>query len=253
MGNITTAMVLAAGFGKRMRPITDTIPKPLVPVNGITLLDRILNNLSATGIKKVVVNGHYLADVLESYLIRRNQQQPGQPHITFSYEDAILETGGGIVKALPLLGDEPFLIINGDVLWLDDGVSLLQSLAEVWDSRTMDGLLVLHPVEKAMGYEGKGDFDLAADGQLIRSEDGNSRTYVFAGISIMHPRLFVDLPSPPFSLNQLYWRAKQPDGRLKRFYGLVHQGEWLHIGTPEGLKEAEVFLRQHTANVAGVL
>lgn len=238
---ITTAMVLAAGQGKRMRPITNTIPKPLVPVCGVTLLDRILDNLAEAGIQKAVVNGHYLADVLEKHLAARSNANHS-PTLIYSYEDTVLETGGGIAKALPLLGNEPFFIINGDVLWLDGTTPLLHTMMKTWNETTMDALLALHPVEKAIGYEGAGDFALRGDGVLLRPET-EARPYVFAGVSIIHPRIFIDLPLPPFSLNQLFWRAQQKDNSLHRFHGVVHTGEWLHIGTPEGLAEAENFLQ----------
>lgn len=240
------AMVLAAGFGKRMQPLTNVVPKPLIPVAGVCLLDRILNSLYECGIKTAVVNSHYKAEILETHLHQRILSHPGQPEIVISHEDTILETGGGIKKALPLLGKEPFFVINGDVLWIDHKTSLtLPNLAAHWNEEKMDALLLLHPTNKAIGYDGQGDFVLANDGHVVRPETVQNLPYVFAGISIVHPRFFDEAPEEAFSLNALYWRARQADGKLARIYGIIHQGEWLHVGTPEGLNTAETFLMQY--------
>lgn len=245
------AMILAAGFGKRMQPLTHNIPKPMIQVGGTSLLDRILNALSETGVKTAVVNSHYKAEVLENHLHKRMLSSPGKPEIIISHEDTILETGGGIAKALPLLGNRPFFIVNGDVLWIDCNTSLtLPYLASQWNEEKMDALLLLHPRAKAIGYDGEGDFMLAKDGVVIRPDTIKDLPYVFTGISIVHPRFFQDVPEGAFSLSSLYWRSRQADGRLMRIYGVAHQGEWLHIGTPEGLGTAEAFLTQYNQPVA---
>ena len=240
---IKKAMILAAGLGTRMRPITDTLPKPLVKAGGITLLDRILDNLAQASIHEVVVNSYYLAEILEAHITERLKYKAA-PHIIVSRETEVLETGGGVAQALPLLGDAPFFVINGDVLWRDDSVPTLSAMSRQWND-ALDALLLLHPTETAIGYEGKGDFNLETDDSLSRPEIFHALPYVFAGISIMHPRIFYDLPAPPFSLSQLYWRSKDSQGVLKGFKGMEHKGEWLHIGTPEGLEEANHYLLKH--------
>lgn len=236
---IRKAMILAAGAGTRMRPITNTIPKPLVQVDHQTLLDRILDKLAAAGIEEVIVNSYYLADILEAHIHQRLEHTPA-PSITISHENDVLETGGGVAQALPLLGDEPFLVINGDVLWRDGTIPTLTQIIQNWEDH-LDALLLLHPTDTAKGYDGKGDFDLSSDNLLIRPEQFDHLPYVFAGISILHPRLFHDLPAPPFSLNILYWQNRTKDGTIYRFKGVEHQGEWLHIGTPEGLEMANQY------------
>ena len=228
---INSAMVLAAGLGLRMRPITETRPKPLVSVAGKTLLDRALDALVAAGVPSAVVNLHYLGDMIEQHLAARSA-----PRIAFSDErDVLLETGGGVTQALPLLGDEPFYVVNADIAWIDAGVPALQRLAERWDDTTMDALLLLHPVGEAIGYDGVGDYTPGPDGRLHRRRDDPEAPYVFTGVQILHPRLFAGAPSGPFSLTRLYDKAEAA-GRL---FGLIHDGDWHHIGTPAGLAEAE--------------
>jgi len=223
------AMLLAAGRGERLRPLTDHCPKPLVEVGGRTLIDRILDRLDEIGVELVVVNLHHLGGMIEKHLAGRQK-----PRIVFSCEDVLLETGGGTTKALPVLGGAPFYAINGDVLWLDSGISALARLANAWDAERMDALLLVAPVETAVGYDGSGDFDMDAAGRLMRRGASRSAPYVFTGIQILHPSLFVSAPIEPFSLNVLYDRALA-DGRL---FGLRHDGGWLHIGTMAGLDEA---------------
>ena len=230
------AMVLAAGFGKRMRPITESLPKPLITVGGRTLIDRILDHLEKSEIKSVVVNLHHLADSLETHLGARNQ-----PRITFSREEEILETGGGVKQALPLLGTDPFYVINGDVCWVDGLVPALDRLAQVWDENHMDALLLLQPVTLAVGYDGwRGDFIMAPDGRLTRRCERQIAPFLFAGVQILHPRLFDSAPEGPFSLNLLYDIAQEA-GRL---WGMRHDGEWYHVGTPTALAEAEAAIHQ---------
>ncbi len=223
------AMLLAAGRGERLRPLTDHCPKPLVEVGGRTLIGRILDRLDEIGVELVVVNLHHLGGMIERHLAGRQK-----PRIVFSREDVLLETGGGTTKALPVLGAAPFYAINGDVLWLDGGVSALARLADAWDDERMDALLLVAPIETAVGYDGSGDFDMDAAGRLVRRGTSRSAPYVFTGIQILHPRLFASAPIGPFSLNVLYDRALA-DGRL---FGLRHDGDWLHIGTMAGLDEA---------------
>jgi len=228
------AMVLAAGLGLRMRPITETMPKPLVPLGGVPLLDRALDRLSEAGVGTAIVNLHYLGHMIEAHLADRTK-----PAIRFSHEeDALLETGGGVAKALPLLGTAPFFVVNADIAWTDGTVPALQRLEERWDDDAMDALLLLHPVRDATGYGGAGDYSLAEDGCLRRRREETAAPYVFTGVQMLHPRLFDGAPGGKFSMTILYDRA-QESGRL---FGLVHDGDWHHIGTPAGLAEAEACL-----------
>lgn len=232
------AMVLAAGLGVRMRPITERIPKPLITIGGYTLLDRILDRLAVAGVSEVVVNAHHLAP-----LIARHVAERLSPRIHLSVENALLETGGGIVNALPLLGTEPFYAINGDVLWQDGPAPALTALADAWDVDTMDALLLLHPVATALGYRGRGDFHLQENGRLARRGEGDDAAFLFAGLQILHPRLFADPPAPPFSLNVLFDRA-MAQGRL---HGVVNGGGWCHVSTPEDIAPAEAFVQRWVA------
>jgi MurNAc alpha-1-phosphate uridylyltransferase len=225
-------MILAAGLGLRMRPITETIPKPLVGVGGRSMLDRVFDHLDEAGVPNRVVNMHWRAEAIAAHLADR-------PGVKLSDEtDQLLETGGGVAKALPLLGDAPFFVCNADILWRNGPVSALRRLAAAWDDGKMDALLLMARTITSFGYEGQGDFFLDSDGLARRRSGSEVSPYVFAGVQILHPRLFHDLPQGPFSLNLLYNRA-QDEGRL---YGIAHDGEWYHIGTPEALAEAEALL-----------
>jgi MurNAc alpha-1-phosphate uridylyltransferase len=228
-----------------MRPLTESRPKPLIEVAGRSLLDRVLDQLQAAGISDIVVNAHYLAGQIEAHLAGRSV---GPARITVSVEAERLETGGGVAKALPLLGDEPFFVVNGDVLWQDGPRPTLTSLAEAWNGAAMDALLLLHPTATAFGYDGTGDFLIAADGRLSRPTEGAGAPYLFAGIQILSPTVWTGLPAPPFSLNWIYDRAAAA-GRL---FGLVHAGSWFHVGTPEdlALAEAELARRGEPAAVS---
>ncbi len=227
------AMVLAAGLGLRMRPITLTTPKPLVRIAGRTLLDRILDHLRAAGVERVVVNVHFLPEAIEAHLAARHDL-----NILISRESALLETGGGVRAALPRLGEEAIFVINGDVLWRDGAEPTLGALARAWDERAMDALLLLHPTATAVGWAGPGDFRLAADGRLIRRGDDATAPYLFAGLQILHPRLFAGAPDGAFSLNVLYDRAIAAG----RGFGVGHRGGWCHVGTPADIAPAERFL-----------
>lgn len=237
---ISRAMVLAAGLGLRMRPITDSLPKPLIEVAGRTLLDHALDRLEDAGVGFAVVNTHYLASRIELHLRRRRS-----PVIRLSHEPILLETGGGVTQALPHLREGPFFVVNGDALWLDGTESTLGRLAGAWDDATMDALLLLHFTADAFGYEGNGDFMVDSVGRLRRRPEREISPYLFTGIQVLHPRLFEGAPSGPFSLNRLYDRAMEA-GRL---YGIVHDGEWFHIGTPDGLAEAEAYMRERHPEV----
>jgi MurNAc alpha-1-phosphate uridylyltransferase len=227
------AMVLAAGKGLRLRPITLSRPKPLVEVSGRTMLDGVLDRLVAAGVAEAVVNTHHLGHMIEAHLQGRTS-----PRIRISREEALLETGGGVRKALPLLGAQPFFVINGDVVWRDGKVPALQRLAATWDTRTMDALLLLQSTASAVGYEGQGDFVMDQLGRLRRRKEGEVVPFLFAGLQILSPGLFAGTPDGPFSLNLLYNRALDA-GRL---YGLRHDGTWYHVGTPEDLERVEAAL-----------
>ena len=226
------AMILAAGLGERMRPITDTLPKPLIELRGRTLLDSILDRVEAAGVPEAVVNLHYLGEMIEARLAQRSRPRP---RVSFSREAARLETGGGVRKALSILGADAFFVINGDVSWLDGPTPALERLAAAWDGEAMDALLLLHPTAFAVGYAGAGDFVLAPDGRMRRRGEREVAPFVFTGIQILHPRLFEDTPEGAFSLNLIYDKADAAE----RLWGLRHDGEWFHIGTPEGLRDVE--------------
>jgi len=230
----TSAMVLAAGLGLRMRPLTDNLPKPMIEVAGRALIDWALARIEDAGVTHAVVNLHHLGEHIETHLNDRTA-----PSVTFSHEDPILETGGGIEHALTQLGAEAFFVCNSDGLWLDGQQNALSRLARMWDDDTMDGLLLLHEPSRAMGYDGLGDFTMASDGKLTRrSDEPNGKAYVFTGVQLLHPRLFADAPGGAYSLNLLYDRALAA-GRL---YGLVHDGEWFHVGTPQARDDTEAWL-----------
>ena len=222
------AMVLAAGLGLRMRPLTKRTPKPLIPVAGRSMLDRVFDRLDEAGVPNRVVNTHWLADQIARHLANHSG-------VILSHEDVLLETGGGVADALPLLGAQPFFVCNADIIWLDGARPALIRLADAWDAARMDALLLLEPVGRAFGYEGPGDFFRADDGRLQRRGDAPTAPFVFTGVQILHPRLFADAPDGEFSLNILYDRAQA----ARRLCGLVHDGDWLHIGTPEILTAAE--------------
>lgn len=229
MNHLTKAMVLAAGRGTRMRPLTDTLPKPMVQVAGQTLIERALDRVTEIGIYEAVVNLHYLGDQLRAHLKDRTS-----PAIQFSDEsDALLETGGGVKRALPMLGEGPFLTINSDAVWI--GGRALAPLPAGWQPDRMDVLLLLARKENAIGYTRSGDFRLDEDGALIRRGDAATAPYVFTGAQILNPALFEDTPDGAFSLNVVYDAAIA----RKRAFGVVHDGNWCDVGTPEGRDAAE--------------
>jgi N-acetyl-alpha-D-muramate 1-phosphate uridylyltransferase len=230
------AMVMAAGLGKRMRPLTASRPKPLIEVAGQTLLDHSLEHLKAAGVKRAVVNVHYLADALEAHL--KNNVQDIEIIISDEREK-LLETGGGLIKALPLIGADPFLVINSDNLWIDGPVDSLRLLASNWDDARMDALLLLVPLARATGHGGQGDFHLSATGQIRRRKRGVVAPFVYTGIQMVSKRLLEgEVPQGPFSTNLLWDRAIEAG----RCFGAVHQGLWFDVGTPQNVKKTEAFL-----------
>jgi N-acetyl-alpha-D-muramate 1-phosphate uridylyltransferase len=231
------AMVLAAGFGTRMRPLTLTTPKPLIKVAGKSLLDYGFDRLREAGVEIAVVNGHYLADQIEAWSL-----EVASPRTIFSSErDAILDTGGGIARALPQLGSDPFFVLNADCFWLDGATPALERLRSMWSDAKMDCLLLLCDPARTTGYDGKGDFVIGADGRIARRKDApDGKALAYIGGYLVHPRLFADAPDGAFSMNVL-WDSAIAAGRL---FGLAHDGHWLHVGTVEAIQEAEDFLRR---------
>jgi N-acetyl-alpha-D-muramate 1-phosphate uridylyltransferase len=235
MTKVSTAMLLAAGLGTRMKPLTDTRPKPLIEVAGRTLIDRVLDKLVAQGVTRAVVNVHYLAPMLVTHLKQRKDLE-----IIISDETAeVLETGGGVVKALPFLGDDPFFVVNTDVTWATAGDATFARMAEAYDPNTMDALLLLAEMGATMGFRGPGDFYLAPDGQLIRRGDKPTAPYVFAGTHITRGELLRGYEAKPFSAN-VYWNQFGKAGRL---FGTVMSPFWMHVGDPAGRDEAEARLK----------
>lgn len=230
-----TAMVLAAGLGKRMRPLTATQPKPMVRVAGKPLIDHVLDRLGAAGVTKAVVNVHYLADALEAHLGAR-----ALPKVTISDERALLlETGGGMVKAKALLPD-PFFSVNSDNIWLDGPYDAFRELSESWDAERMDALLLLVPHAGAFNYRGKGDFQMDPLGRISRRRSGRIAPFIYSGIQLVSHRLLRDAPEGPFSTNILWSRAIE-EGRL---YGLCFAGEWFEVGDPGAIAPTESALKR---------
>ena len=233
------AIILAAGIGKRMRPITATVPKPLVEVGGRSLIDHGLDRLDRAGVKTAVVNVHYLADLVSAHVSRRNR-----PRIVISDErEKLLDTGGGIARALPHLGEEPFYVINSDSFWIEGPRPNLDWLAGGWNGDKMDALLLLASTVRSVGYSGRGDFQMDPAGHLSRRPEREVAPFVYAGAAILHPRLFADCPDGPFSLNRLFDNAIEAD----RLYGVRMDGRWLHVGTPETIGEAELSIADSAA------
>ncbi|MBN8976303.1 MAG: nucleotidyltransferase family protein [Rhizobiales bacterium] len=227
----TRAMVLAAGFGTRMRPLTDRMPKPLVPVAGRALLDHVLDKLAEAGVTDAVVNVHYLPDQIIDHTATRTK-----PRVTISDErDAVLGTGGGVVKALPLLGDAPFYHLNADTLWIDGAQPNLARLAEAFDPTRMDILLLMAPTADSIGYSGSGDYAMLPDGTLRRRKEREVVPFVYAGVAILSPAIFAGSPTDEFALTKLFDRASE-QGRL---FGLRLDGLWMHVGTPDAVQAAE--------------
>lgn len=232
----THAMVLAAGFGTRMRPLTETMPKPLVRVAGETMLDHVLDKLARAGVTQAVVNVHHFAEQIEKHVATRNA-----PKITISDErDAILGTGGGVVRALKHLGQAPFFHLNSDTLWIDGTRPNLTRLADAFDPARMDILMLMAPTATSIGYSGSGDYAMAADGVLRKRKEREVVPFVYAGAAILTPALFKDAPRGEFSLVRLFDKA-EAEGRL---YGLRLDGTWMHVGTPDAIALAEDAIRE---------
>jgi len=230
-----TAMVMAAGLGKRMRPLTATRPKPLIEVNGKALLDHVLEKLRTAGVKKVVVNVHYLADALEAHVATRAE---GLEVVISDERELLLETGGGLVKAEPMIDCDPFLSLNSDNLWIDGPADTIKLLASQWDGSKMDALLLLVPQARALGHKGMGDFHMDRSGRIRRRERSHVAPFVFTGIQMVSKRLLRDAPEGPFSTNILWDRAIEE----RRAFGAVHQGLWFDVGTPQSIPMTEAAL-----------
>lgn len=227
----TTAMVLAAGLGVRMRPLTDHMPKPLVPVAGRPLLDHVLDRLAEFGVPQAVVNVHYLPDQIIDHVASRTS-----PRIIISDErDTVLGTGGAVVKALPLLGDAPFFHLNADTMWIDGVRPNLARMADAFDPARMDILLLMAPTTSSIGYAGSGDFAMAPDGMLRKRKENEVVPFVYAGVAIMSPALFTDAPRGEFSLTRMFDLANEN----QRLFGLRLDGVWMHVGTPDAVEAAE--------------
>jgi MurNAc alpha-1-phosphate uridylyltransferase len=230
-----TAMVMAAGLGKRMRPLTATKPKPLIEVGGKPLLDHVLERLRSAGVKKVIVNVHYLADAVEAHLATRDH---GLEVVISDERGMLMETGGGLVQAEPLIDSDPFLSVNSDNLWIDGPADTLKLLASHWDDAKMDALLLLVPLARAENHGGMGDFHMDRSGRLRRRDRSHVAPFVFTGVQMVSKRLLRDAPEGPFSTNVLWDRAIE-EGRC---FGAVHQGLWFDVGTPKSIPMTEAAL-----------
>jgi MurNAc alpha-1-phosphate uridylyltransferase len=230
----TRAMIMAAGLGTRMRPLTDDRPKPLIKVAGKTLIDHTLDRAVAAGVTLAVINVHYKADMVKAHLAKRKDVE-----IRFSEEtDALLGTGGGVVKAMPHFGQEPFFIMNSDSIWVEGFGHALDRMKDRWNPDTMDGLLLMATMVSAIGYEGSGDFNMDPEGHLSRVGEQRLSPFAYPGVQIVHPRMFASAPAGNFSTNRMWDIAIA----ARRLYGIRLDGVWIHVGTPEALKEAEEFL-----------
>jgi N-acetyl-alpha-D-muramate 1-phosphate uridylyltransferase len=233
---VDTAMVMAAGLGTRMRPLTDHIPKPLVQVAGKPLIEHALDKLRLAGVNRAIVNVHYLPEQVEAYLAHHASDL----ELEISDERALLmETGGGLVQALPMIDANPFYCVNSDAIWTDGVVDALTRLAGHWDEERMDGLLLLVPRERAFNHNGKGDFFLDEEERPVRRGSADSAPFVYTGIQLLSHAFLSDAPSGPFSTNILWDRAIAK-GRL---FGMAHIGDWFDIGSPEAIAPTEAALR----------
>lgn len=234
-----SAMVLAAGLGTRMKPITNTMPKPLVKVFGKTLLDHGLDALSQAAVSNAVVNVHYLPEQIETHVKHRKS-----PNIIITDErEQLLDSGGGIANALPKIGQKPFFLLNADSFWLEGTKPNLQVLGESWQDDNMDILLLLSGTSNSVGYTGKGDFTMDSEGRLERRGEREMSPFAYCGAAIIHPRIFENAPKEAFSLNLLFDRAIEND----RLFGVHMGGLWLHVGTPEAITEAEIAIARSAA------
>jgi MurNAc alpha-1-phosphate uridylyltransferase len=232
-------MILAAGLGTRMAPLTLARPKPLIPLNGKPLMDYGLERLAQAGIRRFVVNVHYMADQMIAHLERLRAQRPDLDIRISDENDAILDTGGAIARALPHFEGQPFFVHNSDSLWVEGMGSALARMNARWNPETMDCLMLLAACATSIGYDGRGDFEMDAWGVLKRRAEMNLAPFVWTGLQIVHPRLFESAANGRFSINPLWDRAIDK-GRL---FGIRLDGVWIHVGTPQGLEDAESFLR----------
>lgn len=230
-----TAMVMAAGLGTRMRPLTDDKPKPLISVAGEPLIDHVLGHLAAAGVKRAVINVHYLPDQIEAHL---RSHAHGLDIAISDEREMLLETGGGLVRAEPLIDCDPFLSVNSDNMWIDGPVDTLRLLASHWDDDKMDALLLLVPHARAFNHGGQGDFHMSRSGRIRRREKKRIAPFVFTGIQMISKRLLRDAPSGPFSTNILWNRAIE-EGRC---FGAVHQGLWFDVGSPQAIGRTEALI-----------
>jgi MurNAc alpha-1-phosphate uridylyltransferase len=231
------AMLLAAGLGRRMRPLTTTRPKPLIEVGGRTLVDHVIERLAAAGIETVVVNVHYLADQMEAHLAKRHA-----PSVKISDErGGLLDSGGGVKRALPLLGKQPFVVCNSDSFWIEGPRQNLLGLFEAWDPDRMDILMLVASIASSVGFDGPGDYDLDPAGRLSRRREREIAPFAYAGVLLIKPELFADMPDS-FSLVRLFDLAES----RRRLYGRRLDGIWLHVGTPEAIDEAELRIARST-------
>ena len=231
----TTAMILAAGRGTRMRPVSDSVPKPLLEIEGRTLLDHAIDRLVLAGVERIVVNAHYKAELIAAHLA-----DCADPRVEISREEEPLETGGGVLRALPSLG-ETFFVVNADVFWLDSRGHALHRLAGAFDPARMDAVMLLQRTVTAVGYDGRGDYFLDRLGNPRRRREREVAPYLFAGIQLLHRRAFDGIADTKFSLNLVYDRAE----RAGRLHAIVHDGEWFHVGTPDGLAATRTRLAYH--------
>jgi MurNAc alpha-1-phosphate uridylyltransferase len=232
-------MILAAGLGKRMRPLTSTVPKPLIEVAGRALIDHGLDRLERAGVETAVINVHHLADLVGAHVGRRKR-----PRVVISDErERLLDTGGGIARALPELGGDPFYLLNSDSFWIEGARPNLDWLAAAWNDRAMDALLLLAPTVRSIGYHERGDFRMDAAGRLFRRGEREIVPFAYAGAALLHPRLFAGSPAGAFSLNVLFDRAIEAE----RLFGVRMDGLWLHVGTPEAIAEAELSVADSAA------
>ena len=236
--HVNTAMIMAAGKGTRMMPLTADRPKPLVEVAGTALLDHVLDHLRAAGVGRIVINAHYRASQVEDHMAAH----AADFQVAISDErELLLDTGGGLVRALPLISDDPFICVNADNWWTDDGVNAFTRLMSAWDDQAMDVLMLLIPYAEANNTQGQGDFDLDADGRLSRRKPDQQAAYVWTGIQMLSKRLIVDPPSDVFSTN-IFWDRAIARGRC---FGLVHQGLWFDVGYPDAIAATEAKLMSH--------
>ena len=230
----TSAMILAAGLGTRMRPLTDTCPKPLVKVAGRAIIDYTVERIAAAGIDMLVVNLHYLPEQIEQWAAT----QSGLNILLSDERGELLDTGGGVAKALDHLGDQPFFVFNSDSFWIDGPHPVLERMRRAWDGKRMDCLLLVADMTNSVGFYGPGDFDMDDDGRLTRRSESYVSPFVYAGCYLVSPSVFKDAPEGAFSMNLLWNRALEA-GRL---YGLRHDSLWLHVGTPDAIGAAEAVL-----------